>query len=321
MPYQVDLKNIIQKVVDEFPFIESIYFFGSRRFGSGSIRSDIDLLLEVKDGAHLKASDAREFIARTCDALDFFVLDGHKAVSCMNDSYVWANNSDDLTEKLNAQNLWSVTEGFSKENIAWTQEVSEHATHPPTALPNEYLNDRDFDSHLKKAEGNSLPVNPYIGDTIDKAANKILDVIEHSLFPPEEFSKRSQAHHVWPAHLKSEYDCQDLIYLVLKPWLHSIAREEITIRYDGQKKSADFNLFDSQLIIEAKYIDSEHKKREVVKTLDGLNRFYLQNSNIKILLMLVFYSIDNINATKWEDDHTYTMTSPRVITKLFRIGK
>jgi hypothetical protein len=70
--------------------------------------------------------------------------------------------------------------------------------------------------------------------------------------------------------------------------LPGLGREEIAIRLDDQEKIADFDLFEKRLIIEMKFIDSAAKKAEVVKTLDGLSRFYAGNANVGCLLFIIF---------------------------------
>jgi len=71
----------------------------------------------------------------------------------------------------------------------------------------------------------------------------------------------------------------------------------VTIRYEKQQKFADFTLFDGRLVVELKFIESETKKREVLKDLDGLSRFYSRNGNIRCLLLLIYYKeVSNIDA-------------------------
>jgi len=118
----------------------------------------------------------------------------------------------------------------------------------------------------------------------------------------------------------SEYDCQNLFYTVVKPWIGNIGREEVTIRYDDQDKVADFNLFDNQLIIEMKFIDSDQKKREVVKTLSGLADFYKRNGNIKVLLFLVYVKSGiSVDGERWEVDYTSVTSTPRVVTWVMQV--
>jgi hypothetical protein len=106
----------------------------------------------------------------------------------------------------------------------------------------------------------------------------------------------------------------------VKPWIGNIGREEVTIRYDDQDKVADFNLFDNQLIIEMKFIDSDQKKREVVKTLSGLADFYKRNGNIKVLLFLVYVKSGiSVDGERWEVDYTSVTSTPRVVTWVMQV--
>jgi hypothetical protein len=43
---EIDLRTIISHLVGQFPEIEDVYIFGSRRYNwEGSIRSDVDILI------------------------------------------------------------------------------------------------------------------------------------------------------------------------------------------------------------------------------------------------------------------------------------
>jgi REase_DpnII-MboI len=81
--------------------------------------------------------------------------------------------------------------------------------------------------------------------------------------------------------LASEYDCQNLFYISVNPWLKSVGREEVEIIYDKQKKISDFNFFHNQLIVEMKYIDDNDSKREIIKDLKGLQDFYSRKPKCK----------------------------------------
>ncbi len=64
-----------------------------------------------------------------------------------------------------------------------------------------------------------------------------------------------------------------------------------------------------------KFIETESKKREVVKTLDGLKRFYIHNANVACLMMIIYAKDDvGIDRSKWEAEFSYTAVSPSVIT-------
>jgi REase_DpnII-MboI len=161
---------------------------------------------------------------------------------------------------------------------------------------------------------------PYIGDTIDKATAMIIDIAKKMALKPSEVGGNGAARNGWTVNLKSEYDCQNLFFTVVKPWISNIAKEEVTVVFDDQEKSADFSFFNSKLIIEMKFIDSDNKKREVVKTLEGLTDFYKRHTNVNILLMLIFVKEGvAINVGKWEADFTYYSNSPKVITHVIYV--
>jgi hypothetical protein len=238
----------------------------------------------------------------------------------MNDSFVYADSFDELAKRLDAVLLWDKTAGFRSIPIDWVFETSAFVDFVPTCLPNASVNELSWQTIVKRAEQSGLPSYPYIGDTIDKATAMITEVAKRMILLPSDLGQRGAAKNGWTVDLKSEYDCQNLFYMVVKPWIPSVGREEVTIRYDDQDKIADFNLFDSKLIIEMKFIDSDAKKREVVKTLDGLSRFYAKNANIRVLLLLIFVKSGvDVDATRWASDYTFFKNAPRVITHVISV--
>jgi hypothetical protein len=269
-----NLKDLLGHLVHTQPGINSLYLFGSRAYGTRSRRSDCDVLVEIVSGEHVKASDLRDFALEHCAALDFFIAAGGHATSVMNDSFVYANSFSELTERLNAILMWNKVNGF-QENLPfdWIFETSAFVDFIPSNLPNGSVTELSWHAVAKRAEESGLPINPFIGDTIEVAAATIIEVAKKMILRPRDLGQNGDAKHGWTVNLESEYDCQNLFYTVVKPWLSGIGREEITVRFDDQNKITDFNLFEGQIIVEMKFIDSEQKKREVVKTPDGLSRF------------------------------------------------
>ena len=98
MKTTIDLRELAGALAGEFPAIQALWLFGSRRHRTRSIRSDIDLLVCASD--HIRPNDFRNAIRRHCPALDLFIVDGGKATSCMNESFVQADNFDALRTKL-----------------------------------------------------------------------------------------------------------------------------------------------------------------------------------------------------------------------------
>lgn len=313
---QYDLRELAQELGGTFGAIESLSIFGSRRHGTLSTRSDCDILVRV--GAHIKPSDLREFALKRCPALDLFIADGPKAISCINDSYVIAESFDVLIEKLDAITFWMRGKGLLEVAIPWQFEVHPGASFPATTLPNSVISDRSHLMHMMAVEASGLATCPYIGNTPDKISAFLTDLVERMVMRPEDLGGRGQARTGWTVNLSDEYDFQNLFLTVVKPWLPTIGREEIAIWYDEQAKRSDFNLFGNQIIVEMKFIDDANKKAQVVKTLAGLSEFYKKNANVKVLLMLILVKKDKVDLDKhkWEADFTYFSTSPRVITKV-----
>jgi len=129
----IDLGDIADAVSERFPNINSLYLFGSRAFGTGSPRSDIDILVEF-DG-HIRPADLRDFTSSECDALDLFLIEGGKAVSSQNESYVESDNLQSLVATLKAKKFWDKQNGRLQIDIPWKQRVRTDITFVPSALP------------------------------------------------------------------------------------------------------------------------------------------------------------------------------------------
>jgi CheY-like chemotaxis protein len=167
-------------------------------------------------------------------------------------------------------------------------------------------------------DNDNLP-NTLLGFSWAEVAEKISIIVEKALDVPKRFSNGSRAKNINTVNLKinSEYDFQNLIHIVLRPWLPSIEPENIAVIFDGNTKNADFSLKGNSLIIEAKYIDSTGKKNDTLKTLSGLRDFYRQNANVKALLFIILVepSVD-IDKHKVEEEFTQRSKVPSTIVKV-----
>ncbi|GLO63895.1 hypothetical protein MACH09_44030 [Vibrio sp. MACH09] len=320
----IDLRAIISVLFGQFNQIEAAYIFGSRRFESGSTRSDIDILLTTSD--HLKPSDLRDFTVKHCKSLDLFILENGKAVSVANESYVTAENNDALVTKLNAKLIYDRDNGSSNylDELASIQLDERFEERGMTVMPNgpaEGLEVNALVKFFERAERNNLPVKPYLGADINEACDMVIDVIKRLESANESVTGYGAAKTGWTNNLSSEYDFQNLFWITVKPWLPSLAREEVAITYDGQEKKSDFSLFSSQVIFEFKYIKSDGDKRAVVKTLSGLGEFYKQHRNVGLVIFVIFVKkgID-IDKHRWEEGFSYISSSPSVKTVVVQYG-
>ncbi len=107
----IDLKEAIIPIT-ELEGVLEIYLFGSRAYKTGSLRSDIDILVYAPDG--LRADDINE-VMKLENALDVFeTVDKRYARSLCNDSKLIRN---DIVKTLDAILLWSKDNGFDEEPL------------------------------------------------------------------------------------------------------------------------------------------------------------------------------------------------------------
>lgn len=85
---------------------------------------------------HIRPADLRSFSNRTCRALDLFLVNGSRATSCQNESFIEADSSEELVELLRAVPFWSREKGRLHADIDWTFTLLDDVSYKPTALPN-----------------------------------------------------------------------------------------------------------------------------------------------------------------------------------------
>lgn len=173
---------------------------------------------------------------------------------------------------------------------------------------------------LSKIEDDDLP-NTFLGYDWLAVAKNIATIVERSLSVPARFSNGLKAKNINSETLKinSEYDFQNLVHLALRPWIPSTEPENIAVVFDGNTKNADFSIKGNSIIIEAKYIDSNGKKNDTVKTLEGLKDFYKMNANLRCLLFLVLVEDSvEVDFFKMEDKYSQTLSEPPIYIKFLR---
>lgn len=149
MEIEYDLALLAESLADEVPDISELYLFGSRARGTKSIRSDVDVLVVATK--HIQPRLLREFSFKNCEALDLFIVDGGKATSSQNESFIEADDQPSLLTLLGAIKIWSRAEGRAKADIEWRFKVREEVEYPATALPN---------ISLKFEDQSTTPLNP-----------------------------------------------------------------------------------------------------------------------------------------------------------------
>ncbi len=104
----VNLRELITPLT-EIENIEEIYIFGSRAYNTGSLRSDIDILVYAPEGVNLYEITQ---IIENENALDIFeTTNKYEARSFVNDSRL---SRDNLIKTLDALLLWKRNDGFNE---------------------------------------------------------------------------------------------------------------------------------------------------------------------------------------------------------------
>ena len=204
-----------------------------------------------------------------------------------------------------SKKLWNLID-YEEDSSIWEEQLQSIIFHL-VKIRQQFIS-ASFSNHseviIDYLENNSLP-NTLIGFSWKDISCNIATIVEKSLDVPSKFSNGSKAKNINNTTIKisSEYDFQNLIHLVLRPWIPSIESENIAVIFDGNTKNADFSIKANSLIVEAKYIDSTGKKNDTLKTLEGLKSFYRSNANVRALLFLILVEADvEIDKHKIEEE-------------------
>ena len=215
--------------------------------------------------------------------------------------------------------LWNLIE-YEANTTAWQDQLNSiifHLVKTRQRFLNASLSDK-IDLLLAELEDQNLP-NTFLGASWASISENIFSVIEKSLEVPHKFSNGAKAKNINKETIKisSEYDFQNLVHLVLRPWIPSVEPENIAVVFDGNTKNADFSIKGNSVIIEAKYIDSTGKKNDTLKTLEGLKHFYKMNSNVRLLMFVILVESNvSIDKYKVESEYSQLVNEPLISVKV-----
>lgn len=130
---EYDLAKLAEDLARAIPEVSELYLFGSRARGTGSARSDVDVLVVASN--YIKHQKLRNFSFENCKALDLFLVDNGKATSSQNESFIQADTFQDLLANLGAIKIWSLDSGRAQAKIEWRFKIREETMFVPTALP------------------------------------------------------------------------------------------------------------------------------------------------------------------------------------------
>ncbi|WP_299896776.1 hypothetical protein [uncultured Aquimarina sp.] len=215
--------------------------------------------------------------------------------------------------------LWNIID-YEETSTIWSDKLNSIIFHL-VKIRQQYVQNliEEQNNIVNKHISNTGLPNTSSGLTIKEVITKIENVVEKSLAVPSKFSNGFKSKNINKERLiiTSEYDFQNLMHLIIRPWMPSMEPENIAIVFDGNTKNADFSIKGNKIIIEVKYIDTNGKKNDTLKTLEGLKKFYSENSNVKGLLFIILYE-NNVKLDKYkiESDFSDINSSPYISVKL-----
>jgi hypothetical protein len=151
-----------------------------------------------------------------------------------------------------------------------------------------YRGGRVLPSHIPKEEAQSpsltanyrAPIKP--GD-IDELLDVLLKGLRRAMHPLTHRRKGAQ-----PLSFSTEYDVQDLLHALLRPWVADIRPEEFTPSYAGSSTRMDFLLPRHKAVIELKFVrDNGHAKRIGDELIIDINH-YQRHPDCEHLRCVVF---------------------------------
>ncbi|MDC9721457.1 MAG: response regulator [Urechidicola sp.] len=215
--------------------------------------------------------------------------------------------------------LWNLIE-YEANTTAWQDQLNSiifHLVKTRQRFLGASLSDK-IDLLLAELEEHNLP-NTFLGANWASVSENIIGVLEKSLEVPHKFSNGAKAKNINMETIKisNEYDFQNLVHLVLRPWIPSVEPENVAVVFDGNTKNADFSIKGNSVIIEAKYIDSTGKKNDTLKTLEGLKHFYKMNSNVRLLMFVILVESNvSIDKYKIESEYSQLVNEPLISVKV-----
>lgn len=314
----LDLAGFCEVLTTAHPKITSVHLFGSRRYGGGSLRSDIDLFVEAE--GNVKPGDLRSLVADHCPALDIFVLSRGMARSVVNETYVEGKSNADVLASRNALCLWSRADGLTDDTSLLTQDYLADIDYRMTVLPNAIVG-APIDALKARLQTEGLPTDPILGETTEEVVDRLIETAKRIVtFTERDFPNRVDGARAFATAPDSEYALQDLFWISAKPWVAGMAREAVEVRFDGQAKKSDFSFNASRIIIEMKFAKTKSDKREIAKTLDGLGRFYSENANVtRVVFIIYVHKAADIDAAAWQARYQSVHSTPIIRLEVIRV--
>lgn len=127
-------------------------------------------------------------------------------------------------------------------------------------------------------------------DLVVQAWNRRFDALLNALnsFPTYALLMENRKHNRPALKMTNEYDVQDLLHVILKPFYPDIEPEEYTPKRAGSSKRIDFVIKGLETVIEIKMIRNITHAKSVARELDIDIRSYPSHPDCKLLVCFVY---------------------------------
>lgn len=170
----------------------------------------------------------------------------------------------------------------------------------------------------ERLETHSIPVKssfPSKPSSVEDLLNVILRGLRRAMHPLTHRRKGSQ-----PLVFSSEYDIQDLLHAILRPWISDIRPEEFTPSYAGSSTRMDFLLPAHNLVIELKFVrDRAHAKCIGDELIIDIEH-YRKHSQCNSLWCVIYdqeHLLTNAEGLRKDLEGSRTMKHGELVVKVF----
>ena len=222
--------------------------------------------------------------------------------------------AESLKEKLDAIELWDSKTGYSSSFSEWIQKTRSGIDFEMTTVNFRYDVSESVKKYNKMLFENNFP-NTNLGIEWKEIGERLTKKLELALEIPNQWKKGNTFRGI---KLSNEFDFQNLVEQVIKPWLPSLEREAVVAKYDGQEKNIDFTINWNRILIEAKHIKDANTEAKALKEIIGVMKFYESNTRVQLLLFWTLIEKGyHMDIHKIESDLSDFVHSPIILVKFF----
>ncbi|MNG87297.1 hypothetical protein D3C73_345050 [compost metagenome] len=129
----------------------------------------------------------------------------------------------------------------------------------------------------------SIPQQPVMPEKVEVLLERLVKGLQRAMHPLTHRRKGSQS-----LSFDSEYDVQDLLHSLLRPWIQDIRPEEFTPSYAGSSTRMDFLLPAHKLVLETKIVRDRNHAKKVGDELIIDIEHYRRHSDCKNLWCVIY---------------------------------